>query len=301
MDKEIDPIDTWTKDLDDAQTVTNTDAQERAMCISERPVLDSSSQSAASFHLAVNEIFTSLSGEVDGFGLTGKVATFIRLQGCNLRCEWCDTLTAQSIRHTDYSHSMSIDNIIITVKLQQRFQKGQRHIIITGGEPLLQLPHLVTLILKLSLRGQGGLITIETNGTIPFIPKDFLKTEVGTLTSIVWRQSLMERIRFVVDYKLPSSKMQGEMYLPLFSSLRPCDVIKFVVATREDYLFARTLIRNHSCGSDLEWHAQIVFSPVLPEKESFELAKTILHDMEEGLLPAEVQINVQLHKVLKIR
>lgn len=100
--------------------------------------------------MRVNEIFCSIQGE--GF-FTGTPSVFIRLSGCNLRCEFCDT------NHEPYK-DLSEDEIM------QEIEKyaGIRHIVITGGEPMLQL----TLSLLNRLHNAGKFVQIETNGTIPF-------------------------------------------------------------------------------------------------------------------------------------
>lgn len=98
--------------------------------------------------MRINEIFYSLQGE--GF-FTGTTAVFIRFSGCNLQCDFCDT-THQSF--TD----MSEDEIV-----QQAANYAGRHVVITGGEPSLQL----TASLVDKLHAAGKFVAIETNGTHP--------------------------------------------------------------------------------------------------------------------------------------
>jgi 7-carboxy-7-deazaguanine synthase len=105
--------------------------------------------------MRVNEIFYSLQGE--GF-LAGAPSVFIRLAGCPLRCQWCDTKYAwDQTAGTNYS----IDKIAQTVQ-----QWPSKFVVITGGEPMinLELPQLVK-----QLKASGKHITIETAG-IAFIP-----------------------------------------------------------------------------------------------------------------------------------
>jgi len=97
--------------------------------------------------LKINEIFTSIQGE--GYHV-GRPATFIRLAGCNCRCEWCDT---EFLRSTE----MNDDEIITQIS-------RHRLVIFTGGEPLLQLKELIPLIEKLKKKKHS--IAVETNGTI---------------------------------------------------------------------------------------------------------------------------------------
>jgi 7-carboxy-7-deazaguanine synthase len=105
--------------------------------------------------MIINEIFYSLQGE--GF-LAGVPSVFVRLAGCPLRCRWCDTKYAW---HEDSGDDKTIEKII-----QEVDKWSSRHIVITGGEPMInsQLPHLV-----LKLKNAGRHITIETSG-IAYIP-----------------------------------------------------------------------------------------------------------------------------------
>jgi len=99
----------------------------------------------------VNEIFYSLQGE--GY-FTGTAAVFLRMSGCNRACGFCDT------DHREY-RTLSIDDII-----EQVTSFPARHIVVTGGEPLLQLDKPLID----ALRQAGFFIAIETNGTLPVPP-----------------------------------------------------------------------------------------------------------------------------------
>ncbi len=102
--------------------------------------------------MRINEIFHSLQGE--GL-LTGVPSVFIRLSGCPLRCDWCDTQYAQS---TEQGDPLSIDVVARTVR-----DYCCSHIVITGGEPMIapDLPDLID-----ALRTPDTHITIETSGII---------------------------------------------------------------------------------------------------------------------------------------
>ena len=98
--------------------------------------------------MKINEIFKSLQGE----GLySGTPCVFIRMSGCNLKCDFCDT------RH-ESGTDMSEDEIVDAVS-----RYATPHVVITGGEPMLQL----TVSLLDKLHDAGKYIHIETNGTIP--------------------------------------------------------------------------------------------------------------------------------------
>lgn len=98
--------------------------------------------------LRVNEIFCSLQGEGH---YTGTAAVFLRLAGCNLKCDYCDT------QHDPY-REMTVQQV-----LQEVCQYTTRHLVITGGEPSLQ----VTPELTVALHREGFYIQMETNGTLP--------------------------------------------------------------------------------------------------------------------------------------
>ena len=101
--------------------------------------------------MRVNEIFYSLQGEGR---YTGTAAVFIRLAGCNMRCDFCDT------RHETYIE-LSEDEIV-----RQAASYPARHVVVTGGEPTLQL----TSSLVDKLHEAGKFVQIETNGTIALSP-----------------------------------------------------------------------------------------------------------------------------------
>lgn len=101
--------------------------------------------------MRVNEIFYSLQGEGR---FTGTAAIFIRLSGCNLRCSFCDT------RHDDYT--LYTENDIVAAIASY----PARHVVITGGEPTLQL----TRLLVDKLHEAGKFVQIETNGSIALEP-----------------------------------------------------------------------------------------------------------------------------------
>ncbi len=131
--------------------------------------------------LRVNDIFESISGEAGGFP-QGTWTTFVRMQGCNLLCSWpCDTPQAQD--ETGLHHEMEIPAIMKMVR--------NRHVLITGGEPLLQTetPKLIKELLRC-----GHAVQVETNGSLGLF----------SIPDVHW----------VVDRKCPSSRMHKKM-LPL--------------------------------------------------------------------------------------
>lgn len=113
--------------------------------------------------LNVSEVFYSIQGE----GITaGTPAVFLRLGGCNLLCEWCDSIEV-------WKHSVATDfNDILPLNYLYQLQKGA-HLVITGGEPLLHSNKIVKFLIWLNRKiNYMPIIEIETNGTI--IPQDDL-------------------------------------------------------------------------------------------------------------------------------
>lgn len=180
--------------------------------------------------LNVQSIFDSIDGEANGFDGAGQLTTFIRLKGCQLRCSYCDTKYAQNAEPVNW---MTIDEIIQEV----HFPK----VTITGGEPLLQRTRLWPLIDELLTNAYK--ITMETNGTEPPL------AEIDTS---------FRELRYIVDFKLPSSGVMEHMNSMVFSSLSHNDVIKFVISDVEDYKYAKMLIQEQP-----SWKAKKVMSPAL--------------------------------------
>jgi len=202
--------------------------------------------------MIINEIFFSLQGE--GF-LVGTPSIFIRTTGCNLRCAYCDTTYAYT-KGTE----MTIPEIIEKVK-----NYPTSHICITGGEPLMQ-KETVTLIDRLLEKKYS--VSLETNGSIS------IKNLVGKKAFVI-----------SLDIKCPSSGSHEQMEMNNLSSLSKKDQLKFIIKNKEDYIYAKEVLKKYHpiCA--------VFFQPVWgtdPKK----LALWILHD---GL---PVRFSVQLHKVI---
>ncbi len=173
--------------------------------------------------MKINEIFYSLQGE----GLTMGIPTaFVRLTGCNLRCDWCDTLFAY-----DEGEEMSIQEIIEIVEDMETKQ-----VCITGGEPLIQ-KDTVDLIEKLIER--DFMIVLETNGS-------------QNLETLPCSDNFM----ISMDMKCPSSGMEEKMLDANIELLGPTDQLKFVIADEKDYLHALRVMREK------EPACNIIMSPV---------------------------------------
>ena len=210
--------------------------------------------------MIVNEIFSSIDGE----GIRqGELATFIRFAGCNLRCSYCDTKYAQK---EEQGTKKSVDEIIsIISKLKNR------NITITGGEPLLQ-PKLLELVKKLV--ELGYYINIETNGSINIKPFQ------------------LKNVIITMDYKTSSSLMINKMKIQYLNFLRPQDVLKFVIGTKEDMKGVKRVLKQVKIKS------YIYLSPVFNEIEPSKLVDFLKGLNEEGIDTSKTRVQIQLHKVI---
>lgn len=203
--------------------------------------------------LEINEIFHSIQGESTA---AGRPCVFVRLTGCNLRCVWCDTAYA-----FHEGTKMPVDEVVRAV---ERFDCPL--VEITGGEPLLQ-PDVVPLMRRL-LDG-GHTVMIETGGSLPI-------------------ENVPEGVRRIVDFKCPGSGMEERNRWANLRHLVPGDELKFVVAHRDDYLWAARQISARKLA-DL---CPVLLSPVHGELDPRELAEWVLADR----LPVRVQL--QVHKYI---
>jgi len=220
--------------------------------------------------LNVHSIFESISGEA-GFFQQGSWCAFIRLQGCNLRCPWCDTKDSQAqAPKNSYSAFTTISNILKEVK--------QKQVLITGGEPLLQSK---TLSLIKALLAAGKDVQVETNGTFP-IPMD----------------PEFDACRWVVDYKSPSAKTD-KLFTAVPWDEIPCNVvIKFVIASQADW---RHALSKMTASYFPKRRARPVFIlSVIPNEEvSYDLVmKSIQKDYLHLL--GHIIFSMQVHKAMGV-
>ncbi len=218
--------------------------------------------------MRINEIFLSVSGEAGAFP-QGSWCVFVRLAGCNLRCKWCDTVRAQAYLSGTKMTPASVVGVVADLA-QGRINR----VLITGGEPLLdkeELPVLIDLLLTYGYR-----IQIETNGSV--MPAEHLLAR--------------ERVSWVVDYKLPSSGMEGQM-LPRDRFIRLLEhgaVIKMVVADRADYdrvAWVRENILNDRWNE--KNNLALSAAPPLTHAKLYRWMKA------DGLI--HIRLSVQIHKL----
>ena len=193
--------------------------------------------------LRVTEIFLSVQGESTSIGWP---TVFIRLTGCPLRCQYCDTAYA--------FHGGSV--IALDAILHRVDELGVRHVTVTGGEPLAQ-PRVLGLLERLC--DQGYRVSLETSGAL----------DIGAVDS---------RVSRVVDFKSPGS---GEVDRNLYSNvaaLRESDQVKFVICDRGDYCWAKDICIEFDLNSRV---GEVLFSPSASEQSARQLAEWILEDRLE--------------------
>jgi 7-carboxy-7-deazaguanine synthase len=203
--------------------------------------------------LKVTETFVSIQGEADAVGWP---TLFIRLTGCPLRCVYCDTQYA--------FHGGEWQTLGQLLELARG--SGVRHVCVTGGEPLAQKACLELLT---RLCDAGFAVSLETSGALDVAPVD-------------------PRVSRVVDLKTPGSGEQRRNRLENLDVLEARDQLKFVLCSREDYEWARDLLRSRATPV----RGQVLFSPVWGQLEPRQLAEWILEDR------LDVRLQVQLHKLL---
>jgi len=205
----------------------------------------------------VSEIFYSIEGE--GIEI-GRPEVFVRLAGCNLRCDWCDTKYAWND-----GKEMSMDEII-----QEISRYPCKNISITGGEPLLQREKLLRLVEE--LKEMNCWIQLNTNGTL-------FSREIFELVDLL-----------TMDCKCPSSGMKSdlEVLARAKNSFGSKLQLKFVISNEEDYQYAKNIILTSL--KDME---NIIFQP---EWHSRKFAKTLAESVKKDGL--DVRLILQQQKVI---
>lgn len=199
--------------------------------------------------LRISEIFHSLQGESVTVGLP---TVFIRLTGCPLRCQYCDTAYAFS-----GGNMMSIDSII-----EQIASFECQYVCVTGGEPLAQ-QDCMYLLERLCKAGYS--VSLETSGA-----RDIANVD--------------QQVMIVMDLKTPDSNECDKNKWSNILHLKQNDQIKFVLCSREDYQWAKQMITEHQ----LTERAHILFSPSFGQLNHTQLADWIVQDR----LPVRFQLQL---------
>lgn len=199
--------------------------------------------------LRITEIFYSLQGETKTVGLP---TVFVRLTGCPLRCQYCDS--AYAFTGGTY---FTVPEI-----LDQVAQYQAQYVTVTGGEPLAQKEchDLLT-----ALCNEGYEVSLETSGHIPLDGVD-------------------HRVVKVMDIKTPGSNECDRNHWMNLNYLQSHDQIKFVICHREDYDWAKQILSQHQLNNTCE----VLFSPSYGQQDQQALANWILEDR----LPVRFQIQL---------
>ena len=215
------------------------------------------------------ELYKSVQGEST---FAGVPCIFVRLAGCNLRCAWCDSV---------YTFSGGMPYTAERIEAEIEALAPCRLVEFTGGEPMLQARELLPLMETLLTRGYE--LMIETSGERPLaeVPKAVHK---------------------IVDVKCPGAGAAANSFrMENLDALTKADEVKFVLAGRLDYEFARDFIRAHALETRV---GAILLSPTFRQSPSplrtadnMELDPRLVVDwmLEDGL-PA--RLSLQIHKFI---
>jgi 7-carboxy-7-deazaguanine synthase len=199
--------------------------------------------------LKITEIFHSLQGEADSVGIP---TVFVRLTGCPLRCQYCDT--AYAFHGGEWWETAAI--------LARVRELGARYVCVTGGEPLAQKTCLELLA---ALCDAGLRVSLETSGAMSL-------------------EGVDPRVVLVVDVKTPASGEETRNRYGELQRLAPKDQVKFVICDRADYEWSRAKVRELALDS----RCAVLFSPSHEQLPARDLADWILEDR----LPVRFQIQL---------
>lgn len=199
--------------------------------------------------LKISEIFYSLQGEADTAGVP---TVFVRLTGCPLRCQYCDTEYA-----FHGGEWWEVESVV-----QRVAELGGHYICVTGGEPLAQKSCLTLLT---QLCDAGCRVSLETSGAMSL-------------------EGVDERVVKVVDVKTPGSGEESRNRYDELARLGARDLVKFVICDRGDYEWSCAKFRELG----LEGRCTVLFSPSHEQLPARQLADWIVEDR----LPVRLQIQL---------
>tara|TARA_R110000772_G_scaffold209960_8_gene320526 strand:- start:3756 stop:4403 length:648 start_codon:yes stop_codon:yes gene_type:complete len=190
--------------------------------------------------LRITEIFHSLQGESNTVGLP---TVFVRLTGCPLRCQYCDTAYA-------FSGGLMYEQEQV---LKEVASYAADYVTVTGGEPLAQQACWPLLT---ALCDAGYSVSLETSGAIDIALVD-------------------KRVIKVMDLKTPASAEMNKNLLANIALLSAQDQVKFVICDREDYIWSKQKVQEYDLQDKV---ADVLFSPSKDQLDAKELAEWILSD-----------------------
>lgn len=204
--------------------------------------------------LTINEIFHSIQGEST---FAGRPCVFVRLTACDLRCRWCDTPYA-----FHEGRKMSVDEVVADVEA-----RGCPTVEVTGGEPLLQAD---VYPLMQRLLDSGKTVLVETGGhrSIANVPAGVIR---------------------IMDVKCPGSGEAARNDWSNLAHLTKSDEVKFVIADRADYEYARDLVQRENLSARVN---AVLFSPVHGELDARLLSEWVIADR------LDVRVQLQVHKYI---
>jgi len=189
--------------------------------------------------LKISEIFLSLQGEARSVGLP---TVFVRLTGCPLHCNYCDT---------EYAFTGG-EWYELKVLLQQVAAYGVNHVCVTGGEPLSQANCMPFLT---SLADLGLVVSLETSGALDISNVD-------------------KRVSRVMDLKTPDSGEESKNRYENIEYLTQHDQVKFVICSESDYCWAKEVLQKQS----LHERCEVLFSASAEQLSATQLADWIIRD-----------------------
>ena len=204
--------------------------------------------------LTINEIFHSIQGEST---YAGRPCVFVRLTACDLRCRWCDTPYA-----FHEGRKMSVDDVIADVEA-----RGCQTVEVTGGEPLLQ-PDVYPLMRRLLESGKTVLIETGGHRSIADVPQGVVR---------------------IMDVKCPGSGESDKNDWSNIAHLTQQDEVKFVIADRRDYEFAKEIVARENLPARVN---AVLFSPVHGELDPKQLSEWVIGDR------LDVRVQLQVHKYI---
>ena len=214
--------------------------------------------------LMVDEIFESIQGE--GYD-TGLVTVFVRLYGCNLSCRYCDQPQKKGT-----AKKMSVENLLMKIR-----SFHCHRVCITGGEPLQQ-PDIFSVIYDLLATDYA--VSIETNGAVPIDDVSYARS-----------------YKYVMDIKCPSSGMSSKNRYENLGILKGNDEVKFVVGNRNDYDFAKRVMRDYPTK------AKILFSPMMYQDPDGNWKSDVSSDLCKWIIEDRlfhIKVQCQLHKFMGV-